>query len=291
MTANRFWLRECLHFCLHLRWHYQVLILSGGFLTGGLLSGLHTPSDFLYHFLVIHLLLFGGATVYNSYWDRDEGPIGGLRNPPPLASWTRPASLALQFGGLILSIPMGWVYLLFYLLSMLLFWLYSHPAYRWKGHPLLSLVAIGVSTGTNSLVFGYLAAGSPWNPLVLVPAAGVAFVMLSLYPISQIYQRGEDEARGDRTFAVVFGTQAVFRFFVSSYSAGVVLVGIGFGIWQPWLAIVFPVVAVVAGGVTMWYLRSLRGDRSEYAAVMRVKYTMSLLFVLFLLGAMVIHHF
>ena len=284
-------MRECLHFCLHLRWHYQVLILSGGFLLGGLLSGVHAPADFLYHFLVIHLLLFGGATVYNSYWDKDEGPIGGLRRPPKLASWTRPASLALQLGGLVLSLPLGWFYLLFYLFSMLMFWLYSHPVYRWKGHPLLSLVAIGVSTGTNSLIFGYLAAGSRWDPLILIPAFGVAFVMLSLYPVSQVYQRHEDERRGDRTFAVAFGSRAVYRFFVLSYVSGIILVTFGFYIFQPWLTAVFPAVAVVAGGVTALLLRFLKGDPSEYQTVMRVKYTMSLMFVLFLLTAMVIHHY
>ncbi len=284
-------MQGCLSFCIHLRWHYQVGILSGGFLLGGLLSGIVTLGDFIYHFLVIHLLLFGGATVYNSYWDKDEGPIGGLKHPPPLAHWARPASILLQIGGLILSIPAGPVYLLFYLISMLCFWLYSHPVYRWKGRPVLSLIAIGVSTGTNSLVFGYLAAGSAWDPLILVPAAGVAFVMLSLYPVSQIYQRREDERRGDRTFAVVFGRQAVIRFFMVSYLAGIILVTLGFYILQPWLAAVFPAVAVVAGGVTAMYLRYLKGDPSEYRTVMRVKYTMSLMFVLFLLTAMVIHHY
>ncbi len=291
MAETRSLLRECRHFCIHLRWHYQVFILSGGYLLGGLLSGLHSPGDFLYHFLVIHLLLFGGATVYNSYWDRDEGPIGGLRNPPPLAPWTRPASLALQFGGLLISLPLGVVYTLFYLVSMLMFWLYSHPVYRWKGHPLLSLLAIGVSTGTNSLVFGYLAAGSGWDPMVLVPAAGVALIMLSLYPVSQIYQSREDEARGDRTFVVAFGAKAVFGFFMVAYAAGTALVAAGFFWYQPWLTVVFLIVALLAGGITALFLRSLRGEPSEYGTVMRVKYTMSLLFVLFLLAAMVINHY
>lgn len=291
LQSGRRRLRECLAFCLHLRWHYQLGILSGGYLLGGLLSGLHAPVDFVFQFLVIHLLLFGGATVYNSYWDRDEGPIGGLRNPPPLASWTRPASVLLQFGGLVLSIPMGPVYMLFYAISMLFFWLYSHPAYRWKGRPLPSLIAIGVSTGSNSLVFGYLSAGSQWDPLILVPAMGVALVMLSLYPVSQMYQLREDEARGDRTFAVEFGTQAIYPFFLGSYVSGVLLVTAGFLIWRPWLAIVFPVLAVLAGGIAAFFIKSLKGDSAEYGNVMRVKYIMSLMFVLFLLAAMVIQHY
>ncbi len=283
-------MREALSFCIHLRWHYQVGILSGGYLLGGLLSGMESPGDFIYHFLVIHLLLFGGATVYNSYWDKDEGPIGGLRHPPPLAPWARPASILLQIGGLILSVPAGPVYLLFYLISMLLFWLYSHPVYRWKGHPVLSLIAIGASTGTNSLVFGYLAAGSSWEPVILIPAAGVALIMLSLYPVSQIYQRDEDEKRGDRTFVVVYGPEAVFRFYIAAFFVGAVFVTVGFRLYQPALMPFFIPVAVAAGVVAALFLRSLKGYSSEYVAVMRIKYLMSVLFVLFLLTAMVIHH-
>ena len=45
-------------------------------------------TELLIGFLSVHILLFGGVTVYNSYWDKDTGPIGGLRAPPPLAPWT-----------------------------------------------------------------------------------------------------------------------------------------------------------------------------------------------------------
>ncbi|MDZ7682184.1 MAG: hypothetical protein U5J63_10870 [Fodinibius sp.] len=70
--------RQLWHFVLHLRWHYQLFILSGGFLLGGFLSVDMNISSFFIKFLNVHLLLFGGATAYNSYWDKDTGPIGGL---------------------------------------------------------------------------------------------------------------------------------------------------------------------------------------------------------------------
>jgi len=57
--------RELWHFILHLRWHYQVFILSGGFLLGGLLSSDINVSWFVIQFANVHLLLFGGATAYN----------------------------------------------------------------------------------------------------------------------------------------------------------------------------------------------------------------------------------
>lgn len=278
-------LRQCASFGMHLRWHYQVGILSGSYLLGGLVSGMQEPADFWFHFFVIHLLLFGGATAYNSFWDRDEGPIGGLRNPPALADWARPASVGLQFSGLILSIPMGLIYMVFYALSMLLFWLYSHPSTRWKGHPWLSMLAIGVSTGTNSVIFGYLAAGGPLSLYIILPAAGAALMILSMYPISQIFQLREDKKRGDRTYVVVNGPGSVLPFYLMTFFPGAGMITAGFFYFIPSLVVIFAVITLAAGFLLSSYIRKLKGDPSEYPRVMKMKYLSSLLFVIFLAGA------
>src|ERR1700741_1402342 len=33
-------------------------------------------------FCILHLLVYPASNGYNSYMDRDEGPIGGLKHPP-----------------------------------------------------------------------------------------------------------------------------------------------------------------------------------------------------------------
>ncbi|MDZ7715778.1 MAG: UbiA family prenyltransferase [Balneolaceae bacterium] len=171
--------------------------MSGGFLLGGFLAEDMNWPMYVVQFANVHLLLFGGATAFNSYWDKDEGPIGGLKNPPKMTGWMWAASLILQFVGLIIAIPAGNLFVVIYLISMLFFWLYSTPHARWKGTPIKSLIAIGVSTGTNSLLLGYLAAGSDTITLPILSASiGVALIILSLYPISQIYQLDEDIERG-----------------------------------------------------------------------------------------------
>ncbi len=81
--------------------------------------------SFLFQFINVHLLLFGGATAYNSFWDKDEGPIGGLQNPPKMQPWMWSASLILQGVGLLIAIPQGLLYSGIYLGSILFFWLYS----------------------------------------------------------------------------------------------------------------------------------------------------------------------
>src|SRR5579871_667568 len=35
-------------------------------------------------FIALHLLIYPGSNVYNSYMDKDTGSIGGLEHPPPV---------------------------------------------------------------------------------------------------------------------------------------------------------------------------------------------------------------
>src|SRR5687767_9645628 len=149
---------ELYAFFVHLRWHYQVLILSGGFLLGGLYSDRLDVRSFLIQLFSVHLLLNGGVTAYNSYWDDDEGPIGGLEHPPKMAKWMHPASIAVQLAGLSIALPEGVWFTALYLITMALSVLYSSRPLRWKGHPLLSLICVGVGTGTNTFLMGYIAA-------------------------------------------------------------------------------------------------------------------------------------
>jgi 4-hydroxybenzoate polyprenyltransferase len=276
---------------LHLRWHYQVFILSGGFLLGGLLSTNLDLQSFLTQFCNVHLLLFGGATAYNSFWDKDTGPIGGLKNPPPMAGWMWYAALILQAAGLVLAILAGILYVSIYAVSLFFFWIYSTPLARWKSHPLKSLIAIGLSTGFNSVLLGYLAAGNSTVPVfVLVAAFGVMFVLLSLYPLSQIYQLEEDRRRGDQTFAVQFGAKGVKRFFAVAFSGGLLLITIAVLDLHPHFALLFGGLGFMVGLLVQSILQKIEPKPKDYATVMKIKYGTSLAFVAFLVFALVLKH-
>lgn len=279
------------HFILHLRWHYQLFILSGGFLLGGFLSANLDISSFLLQFANVHLLLFGGATAYNSFWDKDEGPIGGLQNPPKMQPWMWSASLMLQVVGLVIAVPQGLLYTGIYVLSMLLFWLYSTPLARWKSHPYKSLVAIGISTGFNSVLLGNLAAGNGEIAIsVWVAAAGVSLMLLSLYPISQIYQIEEDRKRRDQTFAVRFGKRGVCYFFIIAFVSGLILVSLAIGVFDFWIAVFFGGIGVIVGIIVFALLKGLATTSDGYTTVMRIKYGTSIAFVLFLGTVLILKH-
>ena len=280
--------REIFHFILHLRLHYQFLILSGGFLLGGFMAGEMNMQQYWMQFLNVHILLFGGATAYNSFWDKDTGPIGGLKNPPKMTQWMHPASLFFMFAGLMLSFSVGWLYTTIFLLSLILFWLYSTPHARWKSTPVLSLIAIGGSTGAASVLLGTLAAGGAISLPVLLATAGATFVLLSIYPVSQVFQIEEDSARNDRTFAVVYGMEGVKRFFAVLYASGaLILVSSMFWVSITAAALLF-VGTAVSGIYIALIIYRLTGDKKEYSIVMKTKFFASLSFVgFFLIGNLI----
>lgn len=276
-------MKQLLNFLIHLRLHYQFFILSGGYLLAGLFVEDVNWNQFWLQFLNVHVLLFGGATAYNSWWDKDEGPIGGLKSPPKMNRWMWPASMILQYAGLMWAVTIGWNYAIIYAVSMLFFWLYSTPMARWKGKPVLSLVAIGVSTGTNSFLLGFLAAGGyPINFFEDAIAFGVAFIMLSLYPVSQVYQIEEDSGRGDQTFAVKYGLKGVKLLFTVLFLVGSVIVGLGLYIHFNLLGLLFLGVNILAYIILCRFIWNLIGSSQEYEMVMRLKLFTSLCFVLFI---------
>lgn len=278
-------LKEILHFLLHLRLHYQLFILSGGYLLGGLMADQMDTSQFWLQFLNVHILLFGGATAFNSFWDKDEGPIGGLKNPPKMTTWMHRASLVLMFLGWLWAYSISIPYFIIYGLSLVLFWLYSTPHARWKGDPHLSMIAISVSTGMNSTLLGFLATNGAFSLVILFASVGTSFVLLSLYPVSQIYQQEEDQRRGDITFFGKYGLSGVKRFFKISYPVGlsilfVSLISISL---LPGLFLFF-----TGTGAYVYLLKKvnkLEGLENEYRNVMKLKFIASLSFVLFLLSA------
>lgn len=272
-------------FFVHLRVHYQLLVLSGGYLLGGLFVPRPELEPFVTQFFNVHILLNGGVTAYNSYWDDDDGPIGGIEHPPKMKRWMHPASVLVQAVGLVFAWQEGATFVGLWLLTMLLSVVYSGPA-RWKGHPVGSLLCVGIGTGTNTFLLGYLAAGGPGlSRPVLAAAAGAAALLLSLYPVSQIYQLDEDRARGDRTFAAVYGTEGVHRFYVMAYGFGLGLLSATLFAVHSTLALAIAVVGTAAGALTWRVLSRLSPDRVGYRRVMRLKYGASLSFVIFLIAA------
>src|SRR5882762_6778301 len=123
---------------VHLRLHFQ-LLLAPVFLWGWLLAGGGLSRSVVLGFIAFHLFLYSGATAFNSYYDRDVGPVGGLEHPPPVSAALLPFSLAVQAAGWLLATLVNLPFFLLYGAFVVLSAMYSHPRVRLKAHTLTSL--------------------------------------------------------------------------------------------------------------------------------------------------------
>jgi 1,4-dihydroxy-2-naphthoate octaprenyltransferase len=190
----------------HLRLPFQ-LTLAPLFLWGAWLSGGTVAASTLIGFAALHFFLYPAATAFNSAYDRDEGPVGGMLEPPPVPPRLLPFSILLALAGLAPAAAMGPTFFLLYILIALIAWAYSHPSVRWKAHPLASAAAVALGQGAlGFLAGGAAAADAAWSlATAWAGAAAAALATLGLYPVTQVYQVEEDRARGDRTLAVALG--------------------------------------------------------------------------------------
>jgi 4-hydroxybenzoate polyprenyltransferase len=211
---------------VHLRLHFQ-LLLAPVFLWGWLLAGGGVTTAVLLAFIALHVFLYGGATAFNSYYDRDQGPVGGLEHPPPVVAALLPFSLAVKLVGWLVSVLVGAVFCAIYSLFALLSVAYSHPRLRLKAHPIGSLVVVGVGQGALAFLGAWVATRSElrsaWSRDGVVGTLAATLLILALYPLSQLYQVEEDRARNDRTLAVAWGPGRCFSFSLACTAAGGVL--------------------------------------------------------------------
>lgn len=218
-------------YLVHLRLHYQLVFLSPLFAWGFVIGGVDASLGALLGFLSFHVFLYGGITAFNSCFDRDHGPVGGLKKPPPVPRWLLPFSILVQLFGLGLAMTVGAALAALYLMVVVLSVAYSHPSLRWKSRPLLSLLVVALGQGAVGFSAGWVCSAASFSSILqldgVLGLATASLFTVGLFPLTQLYQVVEDRERGDRTFAVTFGINASFRFAITALvAAGVCMVAL-----------------------------------------------------------------
>ncbi len=214
------------NFLIHLRLPFQALLVPFMLLGAALARG-RTTWRFALAFFVLHVCFYGGTTAFNSHYDKDEGPIGGLESPPPPGPWLLPGSLALQAIGLGLAAFVGLPFLAVCMTFAVLGALYSHPLTRFKGKPWPSWFTVMIGQGALGAIAGVTAIDDPHvTPELAFGVVGAAAIVGAIYPLSQVFQIDEDARRGDRTVAMMLGRTGTPRVAAALFALGCWLMGI-----------------------------------------------------------------
>ena len=186
--------------------------------------------NLLWVFLIVHLLLYPASNGYNSYFDKDEKSIGGLKNPPPVNKGLYYLSLLFD----ALAIVLGYIKINFLFALMLLIYglvskAYSHPAIRLKKYAITGWVVTGLFQGLFTFIMCYIGVNkysldNVWRASVLIPGLLSSIMLWANYPMTQVYQHEEDAKRGDKTFSLMLGIKGTFLFVGGVF--GIVTVGV-----------------------------------------------------------------
>ena len=179
-------------------------------------------------FIILHLFIYPASNGYNSYFDKDEGSIGGLKNPPKVNRFLFPTVVFFDFFSVLLSFLISAPFAVLITVYILVSKAYSYDKIRLKKYPFLSTFTVvffqgffiyltihyGLSNNVNSIF-------ESTNILLAVCAS---LFLLGSYPLTQIYQHKEDFKRGDRTLSLLLGIRGTFIFSAISFLVATFLI-------------------------------------------------------------------
>ena len=281
---------------LHLRLPFSVYLLPVCLFAMTLVPGVNSWPTAIWVLLIIHVLMYPAANTFNSYYDKDEGSVNGLENPPPVDSTLFWVSMALEglalLGGLFVNIP----FVVFILVYGAFMKAYSHPAIRIKKRPVASWLLISTFQGGFVCLMTYatLHDMSLWE-LIITPTeiklwlgVLISFLnILALYPVTQVYQHAEDAGRGDLTISRLMGVRGTFvNAWLCLLASGVCFLVFYQAQWPFWLMVSLLVPGVVYLAVLTYRVWQNPAAADYRAAMWMTRLTgwgMNIFFVIILL--------
>ena len=236
----------------------------------------------LWVFIILHIFLYPASNGYNSYFDKDEKSIGGLKNPPPVNKGL--FYLSLLFDGIALALGLWKINVLFVVMLFIygaISKAYSHPSVRLKKYPITGWVAAGFFQGFFTFLMCYVGINnfsieSSWNAHVLIPAALTSVMLWGNYPMTQVYQHEEDSKRGDQTLSLKLGIRGTFIFTAAVFSIAVL--GFAYYFFEffeiKYVFAFLGALAPVLGYFSFWFLKVIKDETKA-----NFGYTMGLNFI------------
>lgn len=169
-------------------------------------------------FFILHVLVYPASNGYNSFMDRDEDSIGGIRNPMQPTPQLFYVSIVMDSVAVILSVLISFYFAAGILLYILASRAYSYRGIRLKKYPLAGYLTVIIFQG--AVTFWLVYHGSHPLKTLNVPGSGMiasSLLIGGFYPLTQIYQHDADRRDGVTTISALLGYRGTFVFTATVY--------------------------------------------------------------------------
>lgn len=195
-----------------LRFHFSFFLLPVYLFALSQAPDIHLKNALL-SFAILHLLVYPASNGYNSFMDRDNTPIGGLRRPLAPTRQLFYLTVIMDAIAIILSLLITPYFALGILLYIMASRAYSYRRIRLKQYPLIGFITVFIFQG--ALVFFITAHGVQSQhslDIPVIPCIISSLLIGSLYPLTQIYQHEADLNDGVTSMSYYLGLRGTFIF-------------------------------------------------------------------------------
>ena len=211
-----------------LRFHFSFFLLPVYLFAVSQVPVIHTGHAVLI-FFILHLLVYPSSNGYNSYMDRDETPIGGIKNPKQPTRQLFYVSICMDAVAIILSLFISYWFTICIITYIAASRAYSYRGIRLKKHPVAGYLTVILFQGAVTYFMVYH--GSSINKTIAVPPADMVAASLLIggfYPLTQIYQHEADKKDGVITISALLGYRGTFIFVALVYTFAMSILAMSF---------------------------------------------------------------
>ncbi len=180
-------------------------------------------------FIILHVLVYPASNGYNSYMDRDETSIGGLKKPMQPTRELFYVTLLLDGCAILLSLSIGIYFALGIIFYILASRAYSYRGIRLKKYPIIGYLTVVIFQG--AVTFWLVYSGSHEPITVQVPVTGMlasSLLIGGFYPLTQVYQHDADKKDGVKSISSFLGYRGTFLFTAFVYCLAFIVLAIHF---------------------------------------------------------------
>jgi 1,4-dihydroxy-2-naphthoate polyprenyltransferase len=180
-------------------------------------------------FIILHILVYPASNGYNSYMDRDETPIGGLKNPLQPTKQLFYTTIVMDVIAVTISIFISWYFAAGIVLYIMASRAYSYRGIRLKQYPFIGYLTVIIFQG--AVTYWLVYHGSSEALYTKASPGGMIAASLLIggfYPLTQIYQHKADKEEGVETISYKLGYRGTFLFCASVYAVAMLFLGYTF---------------------------------------------------------------